>query len=437
MVLQLKDTIGEILGRTIDEAIETKTIFLVGSSTQSNLKSFKGKQSDVDILILNNSLTGQISNVDNGLRYDISIIKDDIIGLLISAFHGNKTAGKVFSSMNAFQIIDDNDGKGDVFASNVNKLYKIFTNSSLPNFIANSIFLHNIKVNLDDIAGENDIDSHFAHQRFSNHLLDYVASLVYPFRIEGKYRGKIFRQNIEGFDRFLEEIKGSSHGHFLATKFFNRFVPILECEYYGLEYSLELKKEIVSGNIKSFYFGYDSIVSEKTILFLPGEEWSKYSNKRTFKHTGISNIVPCLSIEQHDFYIQILTTVSKLFFPSKLNERKNALIFIFKLFHGSGLGEGINGTIRAGVVLKSVISLSQTNLEVDSIKFKDWLDNTAVSFSKNKPNNTIDASMEESIQTLTNFIDGFESHREKEIIASYSFFGIMKALRIRIEDLEF
>lgn len=91
MVLDLNQKIEEILERNLAEKIEITSVFLVGSHSQNNPGLPPTNDSDIDIIVLNKSLTYKLNNHENGLRYDISIIKDDIIDLLLSAMWKRRT----------------------------------------------------------------------------------------------------------------------------------------------------------------------------------------------------------------------------------------------------------------------------------------------------------------------------------------------------------
>lgn len=438
MVIQLKDTIEEILEKKLVENIEIASIFIVGSHSRNNLRLTSTKDSDVDIIVLNKSLNYKLNYKYEGHRYDITIIKNDIIGLLLSALGGNKTSGKVFSSMNSFQLIDDPTGIGLQFGELVNQLYGIFIKSCMPDFVVNSIFLHNISVNLKDLDTEEHVVSFFADQRFTNQLLDYSASLIYPFNTQGKYRGRVFNNYFLDFDKYLGiTTNGFSNRFFLPKKFLSRIAPILQSEFTGFEYSDDILKEILEGRITNYYFGYDDLVSEKIIVFIHKKELLRFKQNCSSKELPFSNIVPGLSIEQHHEYLEILKFLSKEFLDCSLNERLNFLSVASGVFNDFGLGKPIDNSFRAVIIVKSSISLSKDNLKVPLEVYQNWLEGTKVSFSEGiiKDEERGVLPMADTLQNLLHAINGSFSFKEKEMKSSYVFFGIMKALRIRMGDV--
>ncbi|WP_375586828.1 hypothetical protein [Flagellimonas aurea] len=437
MVLDLNQKIEEILERNLAEKIEITSVFLVGSHSQNNPGLPPTNDSDIDIIVLNKSLTYKLNNHENGLRYDISIIKDDIIDLLLSAMGGNKTSGKVFTSMNSSQMISDRDGKGQYFSQVITNLYEIFTKSSIPNNVLNSVFLHNLNTNLKDLNENNHVDSYFVDQRFSNQLLDYTASLVYPFNTQGKHRGRVFNNYLLDFEKYLgNTTNGFSNRFFLPKRFLPRIAPILESEFTGFEYSDEILKEILEGRITNFYFGYDDLISEEIIVFIYKENLLRFKQNFSSKELPLSNIVPGLSIEQHVEYVEIIKFLSKEFLDCSLNERLNFLAVVVGVFNNLGLGKLIDNSLRAVIILKSSISLAKDNLKIPLEVYKDWLQGIEVSLSEGiiKERDII-LPKTDVIHNLLQTINGSFSFKEKEMKSSYVFFGIMKALRIRMEDL--
>lgn len=436
MISQLKVTIEEVLERSLVQKIEIISVFLVGSHSLNNLGLTPTKDSDVDIIVLNKSLTYKLSYYDNGLRYDISIIKDDIIDLLLSAIRGNKISGKIFSSMNSSQMIDNRGGKGQYFNQVIIQLYGIFTKSSIPNYVLNSVFLHNLSANLKDLNEDKQTEAYFVDQQFSNQLLDYTASLIYPFNTQGKHRGRVFNNYFLDFEKYLgNTTNGFSNRFFLPKKFLPRIAPILESEFTGFEYSDETLKEISGGRITNCYFGYDDLVSEEIIVFIHNKDLLQFKQNCSSKELPLSNIVPGLSIDQQLGYVEILKFLSKEFLDCSLKERLNFLAVVVGVFNDFGLGKLIDNSLRAVIILKSSISPSKDNLKVPLEVYKDWLEETEVSFSEGIIKETGVLPITDVIHNLLETINDSFSSKEKEMKSSYVFFGIIKALRIRMEDM--
>ncbi len=416
------------------------TIIITGSNhTIDNLDSVRNNESDIDIIILTEVDSFQINTTYNGIRYDISLINQlDIINLLLAAYKGSQIAGKIFSSINASTIIKDKKGLGVIFINVIKKLYVIFIEACIPSYTANQVFLYNINANLTDTRKQNIAETFFAYHRLSNHVFEYISKLIYPFYTSGSYRGQVFDKYLEGFQEKIclnteaQPVMDDS----ILKYYVDKFSPVLEYHYKAVAYDSLLKNEILSGSIHSFYFGYDNLISETTVVFLPEEELLKNKNKTEFKALDLSNIVPYLLEDQLDMYSAFLVTVSQHYLSSKIDERKYSLHLIIDLFYDKGYRKTINQSLKAILIIKSAQEISEENILIDLEGFQEWLLGMGISFLLHKKDQLLPKNIEEGLLKLFNCIEDSTAAKEQEIKVSYIFFGIMKALRINIEDLD-
>ncbi len=437
---ELINTIQELVNGNSIKVIELDTVLLVGSNHNiKNIDEASNKDSDIDIIVLSEVDPFQIYTVHNGVKFDISIVnQNDIINLILAAFNGSPMAGKIFSSSSQYTIIRDRKGVGLSFVNIIEKVYGIFTQVCLPNYNINHVFLHNISANLTDTRKQNASESFFAYNRLSNHLFDYISKLIYPFHTSGSYRGKVFEKYINDFHEKI--IKNTNEeGVFINSiivYYCNKFSPILHSDYKAIAYSSSLEKEILSGNINSFYFGQDNLISESTVIFLPKEELLKNKNRFSYELLDLYNIIPFLLKDQLEAYNLFLVMISKRYFSSDLKERKYILSLIINRFVEEGFGKTISTSLEAILIIKTCQEISKENVFIGLEGFKEWMLELDIVVPSTEYSNDLPENIEYTLSTLFKYINCSDFDKEKEIKVGHIFFGIMSALRIQIQDLD-
>ncbi|WP_299435338.1 hypothetical protein [uncultured Aquimarina sp.] len=434
----LLNDIAFLIEANATKSIELNTVFLVGSNYNiKDVREVYNKNSDIDIIVLSEVDSFQIHTEHKGVKFDICIVNlNDTINLVLAAFNGSPMAGKVFSSISSYRIIIDKKGVGISFVEVIQKIYSIFTQACLPNYNANHIFLHNIAANLTDTRKQNPSESFFAYNRLSNHLFDYISKLIYPFHTSGSYRGKIFKQYIDDLEEqlLLKTKDFMAMQDSLVLYYINKFSPVTRTKYKAIEYSSSLEKEILSGSITTFYFGLDNLISESIVMFLPEEEFFK--NKLAYKLLDLNNIVPCFLEDQLKVYYSFLTRISKKYFSSNINERKYLLSLIINRFEEEGFEKTIIASLKAVLIIKSSQEISKENVLIGLEGFKEWLLELDIVLPSIKHDNDLSENIGNELSTLFKYINPSDFTKEKELKIGYIFFGIMKALRINIEDLD-
>ncbi|WP_064966568.1 hypothetical protein [Tenacibaculum ovolyticum] len=417
--------------------IEINAIIIVGSNYLiKNLKNSHNKNSDIDIIILSESLLGskQFNYEYEDTNLDIIITNPNkILTLTLEAFNGSKQVGKIFSSSILHSIIYDEREIGTNFIFTLQKIYALFTKSCLPKFYANSLFLHNIKTNLSDLYKDTPIENFFSLQRISSQLFDYIATLIYPFKTSGSYRGKIFSQNFPNeFNNCLTPNNNNVNNYidFIKSSV-SKFAPVSKTKFHSFLYSDELQKELKTNqNIDSFFFGYDNLVFEKEIIFLTKENIPKIHTELT--PLKLTNIIPFLSDNELNTHYDFLNYLSKKYIFSSLEERKKVMDQILNQFLDTTHKTTIENSLKAISLLKVIIDISKDTEIIKIKKFKSWLDTFNLQLKK-KENTKIN----QSLSPIFSIIKNSSSIKEKEIKTNFIFFSILKSLRIKIEDIDF
>lgn len=423
------------------KSVIIKAIIFVGSNHSiTDLDDNLSCDSDLDFIVLVEGDTFSISTNYKDHQYDLTIINpSNFLNLIINGYERSPFAGKIFSSLKDYTIIKDTENIARYFVHMTNKIYEILVNAVLPNFSANSIFLDNIKANLSDTKKNDATEVFFAYDRLSTHVFDYISRLIYPFNLRGSYRGKVFKKHLKNLRNNVSLNEGQ---YFINDKFIEgwieKFSPILECGYRALAFSPSLEKEILSEQIKSFYFGYDNIVSKNRILFLPEEEFLKNKDNMNFEALNLSNIVPLFSKHQLDSYTSLLSLMSMEYLRLDEGSRKKTLELILKKYHDQDLGDLVWQSIKAALLIDSI---KEITLEKDYIRLEDfnnWLTNFDLPLSLVKENEfNLPKYLDEKLAEIFTYIKSSVSYKETEIKASFTFFGIMKSLRINIDDIDF
>lgn len=436
----LISSIKKIVANNSEKVIELDTILLVGSNRNiKNIDNACNKDSDIDIIILSDVDSFQIHTLHMGVKFDISIVnQNNIINFILAAFYGSPMAGKIFSSIGQHTILIDKKKVGVSFVDIALKIYILFTRTCLPNYDVNHIFLHNLSANFGDIRKTNVSESFFAYNRVANQLFDYISKLIYPFHTSGSYRGKVFEEYLNDFQEKIHKNinEGSIFSNLLVDHYCEKFSPILQSNFKAIVYSSLIKKEILLGNITSFYFGYDNLISENTVLFLSEEEYLKIMGRIEFVSLDLSNIVPCFSKNQIDTYNAFLIILSQRYFSSNVDERKNILNAIIGQFYDNGFKTIVNNSLKAILILKSIQEVSNENVIIDLEDFHKWLLNFNIAFLPNQDYSYFPKDLQQGLLQIFQYMNDYSFLKELEIKVNYVFFGIMKALRINIENLD-
>lgn len=440
--LFLKKLIQEVTNSYYNSRITPLSIILVGSKCEfDSLNSLYNTNSDLDVIIvIKNGDPFQLKETYAGIHLDISIIKnDDLINLFYSALNGSPFVGKIFSSLSNYTIIQDSDNIGNFFIRTTQLLYKLFTSTNLPNFNFISTSLKNISSNIFDLdKNENATKLYCTYNRLSEHFFEYISKLLYPFHTSGSYRGEIFNNLFEEINGCIDHIDKNKITLNLAflRSCTNRVCPVFCSPYIGIQLTSYFKDEISSGNITSYFLGYDNLVSENSILFVIEEELNKsYLNK--YQAVGVKTIIPFFSAHQLNQYYQLLSQFSKNYIHASSDKRMNILFSVINEFNKNRFEPILNHSLKAIFVLKILSEISQEKKKIKTPDLYNWLVALNFSFPADKSKSTIPFEILSTLNKLLISINERDSMKEKEVMVVYLFWGIVKALRLEIRNLNF
>lgn len=424
-----KDILSSLqeLIRLSGEEVKINTILIVGSNSNIYTKKEIAKNSDIDFIILNQNKHFSIKEKFQGISYDISFInQNDIISVVLGALNGSPFFGKVFSSISSYSLIKDTDNIGVEFVSVVKYIYDCFIGSYLPNFGISTIALHNIDANKKDLKKSTIEERSFAFYRLSEHIFNYISYLAYPMSTSGSYRGKIIERR---FKYFINNEKNKSiFDENSIKKIVKKTLPVFEYEFYGLVDNKNIQDAISKNKITQYYYGYDNLIQEEKIVFIS----KKDVLKNNFTITDVNNIIPFLTRLQLGVYTSFLIFLSKKYQEISLEKRISFLLKVFNILKGEKLHEVIIKTLKSLLIIKSVYFLDEEEKEISVGVFNDWLLQFKVDF--NLPKTSITNI---NLKEILNIIKDSTTQREIEIKTCDMFFGIMKSLRINMEDLDF
>ena len=114
---------------------------------------------------------------------------------------------------------------------------------------------------------------------------------------------------------------------------------------------------------------------------------------------------------------------------------ENRILFLLDIFYAlkkEQLHFVLLKTLKSLLIIKSVHFLNEEEQGIDFNLFNDWIMQfkEELNFQEISSNNF-------DLKDIVNIIKDSESQREKEIKTCHIFFGIMKSLRINVEDLQF
>ena len=186
--------------------------------------------------------------------------------------------------------------------------------------------------------------------------------------------------------------------------------------------------------VKSIFFILAMIIliNESTIVFIH----EKYLIDQEFTSINATDIIPLLSQENFSLYSSILFDLSKKYLKKELEVRIESFKAIIKYYKEKGLIDTVFQSIKSVIIMKAADAISKEGARISLNEFKEWLDSLDINLTtEDSPYNHITKT--NILKILDDAINIKTSTREVQIIANYTFFGIMKALRIKIEDLEF
>ena len=436
MSKDILNVVNQILKKQVIRIEKYEAVILTGSYYNiTNLSDLQTNSSDLDIIILNNHNTFHINTTFDKIRYDISVINcNDFIELFLSAINKSPFNSKVFSSLRNFNILFDTNKIGATFIDIAKKLYNILVSSILPNHKSIHLLQHNIQANISDISKEESLEKFFAFLRSTDQFFEYLVSISYPFHTSGSYRGKILSQD---YKDLKEEISREKENMVLdwtnISSLIKRYIPILNTEYIAMEYNPKIVNDIKSGQLTSFFFGFDNLMSEKFIIFVDKEVFKEIEKTENKKIIELNNIVPFLSESHLNLYYSYIKKISLNTIDYSLEQR----IKIFKEIYSHPIfryhTKEINQSLKSILILISFREIVDKNISINLKDLKSWLkefDNIEFNFLEH-------TVFDDELNQLANYINKEKNTRIKVIIINYIFFGIMKALRVKIEDLNF
>ncbi|MEE1963465.1 hypothetical protein V1387_12275 [Allomuricauda taeanensis] len=423
---------------------EQNSIILIGSNYDiSSLEEINDKNSDIDILVLTDSNSYQFSIDYKDTRLDFTYVNHfEIIELFLAAINGNPFASKVISGLNdPFTILKTgNEEKLYLITSIIKELHNIFSKSVIPDHSLNFLFLNNIYVNQQDLNIQDPLKFIFAGDRVSSLILDYTFKLIFPYSAMGAFRGQIISIVLPNLVNKIKITEDEGEKVYTNKKIVEacrlKFAPFVKHSYVAFECEKELLNDINLGKYESFYFGYNNLDSEKPAIFISEDEVKSklYFTKK--RKINISSIVPCFSDCQYYKYINLLTIISKTYINSKSEEKLNIFLQFYNSFCDYGLQECIDLSLKAIIVKKTILKTKKDNRTMGLPDFKKWLSVLDVSLPKEDRKDALSLKNIEFL-TIINFIINSEDEIETNIKANYVLFGIMKSLRIDIDDLLF
>ncbi len=413
--------------RLTNEEIQIDSILIVGSNYNISSKKKIPKDSDIDFIILNQSRTFAIKEKFQDISYDISFVNHNDMGsIILGALSGSAFFGKFFSSITNYNIIKDTDDLATKFVNITKYLYRSFTESFIPNYEISTISLDSISANKEDLKKNTIEETNFAFIRLSEHVFNYMSYLAYPIHTSGSYRGKIiekqfkYLENKENKDCILSKNDLLNITQYIA--------PVSEYNFFAFTNDKNIQDAISNNKIDNYYYGFDNLVTEKRIIFLS----EKDVLKNNFKLLYIKNILPFLTKEQLDICTGFFVSLSKKHRETSLENRIQLLLSIFNNFRKEKIHDIIIKTIKSLFIIKSLHLLNEEEKIIDINILDEWLLQTKQDLYFPK---TFNLSI--NLKEIFNIITNSTKQREIEVKTCHIFFGIMKSLRINIEDFHF
>ncbi|WP_299834993.1 hypothetical protein [uncultured Tenacibaculum sp.] len=420
------NSLHKLISLTTSE-ITINSILIVGSNYDIASKKKIRKGSDIDFVILNSSKTFAVKEKFQDITYDIAFINHTDMGaVVLGALSGSPFFGKFFSSINKHSIIKDTDRLGSKFVSIIKYLYSCFTASFIPNYEISTISLDSIAANKDDIEKNSVEEMNFASIRLSEHTFNYLSYLSYPIHTSGSYRGKViekhfqYTENRKNQNCILDKNDLVNIADYIA--------PVAEYRFFGFDYDESIQEAISQNKIENYYYGFDNLISERNIVFLS----EKDVMKNNFQLLYIKNIIPFLKENQLNVCTDFFISLSNKHEQNTLENRVQFLLSVFNYFKKEEKHQIILHTLKSLFIIKSIHLLEENEHKMSIEVFDEWLLQTKDDFYFPE-----DAKMEVDLNEILAIISQSKLQREMEVKTCYLFFGIMKALRVNIEDFHF
>ncbi len=420
------NSLYKLISLTTDE-IAVDSILIVGSNHDIASKKKIRKGSDIDFVILNASRTFAVKEKFQDITYDIAFINHTDMGtVVLGALSGSPFFGKFFSSITNSIVIKDKDNLGERFVNIITYLYNCFTVSFIPNHEISTISLDSIAANKDDLEKNSVEEMSFASIRLSEHVFNYMSYLSYPINTSGSYRGKViekhfqYTENRKNQNCILDKNDLVNIADYIA--------PVAEYRFFGFDYDESIQEAISQNKIENYYYGFDNLISERNIVFLSEKDMLK----NNFKLLYVKNIIPFLKENQLKVCTDFFISLSNKHEQNTLENRVQFLLSVFNYFKKEEKHQIILHTLKSLFIIKSIHLLEENEHKMSIEVFDEWLLQTKDDFYFPE-----DAKMEVDLNEVLAIISQSKLQREMEVKTCYLFFGIMKALRVNIEDFHF
>ncbi|GAB1855181.1 hypothetical protein MHTCC0001_00140 [Flavobacteriaceae bacterium MHTCC 0001] len=430
--LYMKLFLDEVFYHALGKKIDYSSVIQVGSNAQLDffLQSVR-LDSDIDIIVITGSESYQTKIKFRDKLFDISFVNSSsCVQLIDSALNGSPFAGKLFSSSKNHNILIDNNGIGENFIRLANYIYDLFKLAVRPNHSLNSLFKTNINVNKNDLIKESTFENYFIKHRLFSHLTDYISALNFPFSTSGKYRGQVFKEF--GFNS-LEKVNNSLD---FVTQFISKYEPIYNCStkdsYLGIVYSDFLENSIMDGKIDDFFFGYDNIVEETLLVFIHRDSFLNLSGNDCCQIFDINNNIPTMNKNEAIEYYSIMRILSSKYFDKHIRFRLNMFYNILNQID-TDLQNVFEKSVKASIIQKTCKKLISEETYIEFDTFYNWVLNFHFKIEPDLITTNIKVDEELKLFSCSN---NDSNSRLTLIKNNYILFGLMKALRIKLEDLK-
>lgn len=348
--------------------IQIDAIIVVGSNHNISSKKKIPKNSDIDFVILNQSKTFAVKEKFQGITYDIAFVNHNDMGtVVLGALSGSPFFGKFFSSITKYNIIKDKDDLGVKFVNIVTYLYRSFKESFIPNYEISTISLESIAANKEDLEKNTIEETNFAFIRLSEHVFNYISYLAYPIHTSGSYRGKVIEKKFQYIEN--RENNDCILGKKDLIKITEYIAPTSEYNFFGFIDDENIQEAISNNKIENYYYGFDNLVTEESIVFLSEEDVLK----NNFKLHYIKNIIPFLTKEQLGVCTDLFIFLSMKHQKTTLENRIQLLLNILNSFRKEKIHEVIVRTLKSLIIIKSIHLLAEAEKIINIDALDEWL----------------------------------------------------------------
>lgn len=423
---EILNILYKLISLSTDE-IQIDSVVIVGSNHDLSTKKKIPKDSDIDFVILNNSKTFAVKEKFQGLTYDIAFVNyTDMGSVVLGALSGSPFFGKFFSSTTKFSIIKDTNDLAINFVKLVGYLYNSFRESFIPNYEISTISVESIAANKEDLEKSTVEETNFAFIRLSEHVFNYMSYLAYPIHTSGSYRGKVLEKEFQYLKN--KENQNCILGKSDLLKATEYIAPVSEYGFFATVHNESVQEAISNNQIENYYYGFDNLVTEESIVFLSEKDLLR----NNFKLLYLKNIIPFLTKEPLKTCTDLFVSLSREYQKTSLEDRIQLLLSVLNSFRKEGMHDVIVKTFKSLVIIKSIHLLAEAGKVIDLNTLDEWLLQTKEDFYFPEAPTT-----EFSLEEIFSIIKNSTRQKEIEVKTCYIFFGIMKALRIPIEDFYF